>query len=221
LALVFCWVPILGEVLMVIAAVAGIVAALANILLAATGEKSWGEAAMSVVFAVLGCIGVGGALRTLGGAAKVGAGLRAGAEAAGAASGASDLAGVVLAKGVKYGADGVIEITLKFKAGWNASQKAQAALKIADVNAGGAVVTVVDQAERAVNPRRMWESVMGKITTKGVDVDHILDLQLGGKNLIGNLQLLDRSVNRSFGAQINNAIRRAGLSPETLVRLLL
>ena len=91
LALVFCWVPILGEVLMVIAAVAGIVAALANILLAATGEKSWGEAAMSVVFAVLGCIGVGGALRTLGGAAKVGAGLRAGAKAA--ADGAASASG--------------------------------------------------------------------------------------------------------------------------------
>jgi RHS repeat-associated protein len=80
LALIFCWVPILGEVLMVIAAVAGIVAALANIILAATGEKSWGEAAMSVVFAALGCIGVGGAMRALGGLAKMG--LKAGAKAA-------------------------------------------------------------------------------------------------------------------------------------------
>jgi len=34
------------------------------------------------------------------------------------------------------------------------------------------------------------------------------------------LLLLDRSVNRSFGAQIDHAIRRANLSPETLVRLL-
>jgi hypothetical protein len=67
-------------VLLVIAAVAGIVAALANIILAATGEKSWGEAALSVVFAALGCIGVGGALRALGGLAKVG--LKAGASTA-------------------------------------------------------------------------------------------------------------------------------------------
>ncbi len=80
LALIFCWVPILGEVLMVIAAVAGIVAALANIILAATGEKSWGEAIESVVFAALGCIGVGGAMRTLGSLAKLG--LKAGAKAA-------------------------------------------------------------------------------------------------------------------------------------------
>ncbi|MBA3020537.1 RHS repeat-associated core domain-containing protein [Propionicimonas sp.] len=80
LALLLCWVPILGQALLIIAAVAGIVAALANILLAATGEKSWGEAAMSVVFAALGCIGVGGAMRALGGLAKMG--LKAGAKTA-------------------------------------------------------------------------------------------------------------------------------------------
>ncbi|MCE1174897.1 MAG: DUF6531 domain-containing protein, partial [Propionibacteriales bacterium] len=80
LALLLCWVPILGEVLMVIAAVAGVVAAIANIILAATGEKSWGEAVMSVVFAALGCIGVGGALRALGGLAKMG--LKMGAKTA-------------------------------------------------------------------------------------------------------------------------------------------
>ncbi len=71
LALIFCWVPILGQVLLVIAAVAGIVAALANIILAATGEKSWGEAIMSVVFAALGCIGLGAAARTGAAAFKV------------------------------------------------------------------------------------------------------------------------------------------------------
>jgi hypothetical protein len=58
-------------VLLVIAAVAGIVAALANIILAATGEKSWGEAALSVVFAALGCIGLGAAARTGAAAFKV------------------------------------------------------------------------------------------------------------------------------------------------------
>jgi hypothetical protein len=64
LALLVCWIPVIGQalaaVLLIVAAIAGIVAAIANIILAATGEKSWGEAALSVVFAVLGCVGLGG-----------------------------------------------------------------------------------------------------------------------------------------------------------------
>ncbi|MBA3020543.1 toxin glutamine deamidase domain-containing protein [Propionicimonas sp.] len=71
LALLVCWIPVIGQalaaVLLIVAAIAGIVAALANILLAATGEKSWGEAALSVVFAALGCIGLGGLRGALGG----------------------------------------------------------------------------------------------------------------------------------------------------------
>jgi len=71
LALLVCWIPVVGQalaaVLLVVAAIAGIVAALANILLAAKGEKSWGEAALSVVFAALGCVGLGGLRGVLGG----------------------------------------------------------------------------------------------------------------------------------------------------------
>ncbi|PKQ31524.1 MAG: hypothetical protein CVT62_06655 [Actinobacteria bacterium HGW-Actinobacteria-2] len=71
LALLVCWIPVIGQalagVLLIVAAVAGIVAALANIILAATGEKSWGEAIMSVVFAVLGCVGLGSLRGALGG----------------------------------------------------------------------------------------------------------------------------------------------------------
>jgi len=66
LALVLCWVPVLGQALMAIAAVAGIVAAAANIVLAATGEKSWGEAIISIAFAALGCVGLGGTRGILG-----------------------------------------------------------------------------------------------------------------------------------------------------------
>lgn len=60
LALVFCWVPGLGQFLMAVAAIAGAVAAIANIVLAATGEKSWGEAIISIAFAALGFLGLGG-----------------------------------------------------------------------------------------------------------------------------------------------------------------
>lgn len=72
LALVLCWVPVLGQALLAIAAIAGIIAAIANIALAATGEKSWLEAGLRVVFAALGCLGLGG-LKGMIGAIKAGA----------------------------------------------------------------------------------------------------------------------------------------------------
>jgi len=62
LALLVCWIPIIGQalagVLFAIAAVAAIVAALANIVLAATGEKSWTEAIVSIIGAALACVGL-------------------------------------------------------------------------------------------------------------------------------------------------------------------
>ncbi|WP_371177290.1 hypothetical protein ABYF34_02335 [Buchananella felis] len=85
LALVLCWVPVLGQALAVIAGIAGIVAAVANIGLALGGEKTWGEALLSVGFAALGCIGLGGlrgavsslkALKGFGGALKAAGGLK-------------------------------------------------------------------------------------------------------------------------------------------------
>jgi hypothetical protein len=36
------------------------------------------------------------------------------------------------------------------------------------------------------------------------DVDHMQDLQLGGKEDVSNMRPLDKSVNRSLGKQINN-----------------
>ncbi len=42
---------------------------------------------------------------------------------------------------------------------------------------------------------------------KGSDVDHIIDLQLGGADDILNMNPLDASVNRSLGKQIQNATK--------------
>ena len=42
----------------------------------------------------------------------------------------------------------------------------------------------------------------------GMDVDHIVDLQLNGKDALSNLQMLDRSTNRSIGPQISHQIKK-------------
>ncbi len=57
LALVLCWVPILGQVLAAIATVATAVALIADIVLAAKGEKGWGDVVLGVV--ALATLGIG------------------------------------------------------------------------------------------------------------------------------------------------------------------
>lgn len=70
LALAVSWIPVIGQalagVLLIVAAVAAIVNAIGNIALAATGERSWTEAIISIAGAALSCIGLGGAARAIG-----------------------------------------------------------------------------------------------------------------------------------------------------------
>jgi hypothetical protein len=74
LAIVVAFIPIVGTalagVLIVIAAVAAIVSAVANITLAATGERSWAEAGIAIAGAALSLIGLGGAAKAATGLAK-------------------------------------------------------------------------------------------------------------------------------------------------------
>jgi 5-methylcytosine-specific restriction endonuclease McrA len=59
-----------------------------------------------------------------------------------------------------------------------------------------------------LNPQQKSQMIE-KLKTK--DVDHIVDLQLGGTNKITNLQMLDIKVNRSFGSQISKQIKEDGV----------
>ena len=40
-----------------------------------------------------------------------------------------------------------------------------------------------------------------------MDVDHIHDLQLGGKDTMSNLQMLNKGVNRSVGPQVQHQVK--------------
>ncbi|MGC5166719.1 polymorphic toxin-type HINT domain-containing protein [Luteimicrobium sp. DT211] len=74
LAVVVAFIPVVGTalagVLIVVAAVAAIVSALANIALAATGERSWGEAGIAIAGAALSVIGLGAAAKAATGISK-------------------------------------------------------------------------------------------------------------------------------------------------------
>jgi hypothetical protein len=88
LAVVVAFIPVVGTalagVLIVVAAVAAIVSALANMTLAATGDRSWAEAGIAIAGAALSVIGLGGAAKAAAGLSKaaVGQGLRSGAKKA-------------------------------------------------------------------------------------------------------------------------------------------
>ena len=59
----------------------------------------------------------------------------------------------------------------------------------------------VSQAQRSgTSAASMFRSAGGDIPS-GMDVDHMIDLQLGGANDLSNLSPLDLSVNGSLGAQ--------------------
>lgn len=71
LGLLVCWIPVIGQalagVLFAVSAIAGVVAAIAHVALAVSGEESWTGALLSVAFAALGGLGLAGMRGTMAG----------------------------------------------------------------------------------------------------------------------------------------------------------
>ncbi len=122
-------------------------------------------------------------------------------------------AGVASAAGGEAG----IDITLHYGAGWTDAQITAADTKVAALNGAAAdgalsVTPVVRTGTSAANVFRR----SGGIVPAGSDVDHLIDLQLGGANTPSNMWPLDLTVNRSLGAQV--ACQIAGYAAGTPVR---
>lgn len=102
-------------------------------------------------------------------------------------------------------------ITLKYKNGWSADQTKAADAKVASLNAADRlVVSDAEAARGSTSAADLWRNA-GNTTEEGMDIDHVIDLQLGGADDISNLSPLDYSVNRSLGPQIDRQIKRLGL----------
>lgn len=75
LALCVSWIPVVGQVLagalLIVAGVAAVVNAIGNVVLASTGDRSWGEALISIAGAALSVVGLGAVARSLGKVATV------------------------------------------------------------------------------------------------------------------------------------------------------
>lgn len=113
-----------------------------------------------------------------------------------------------LGAGVRAGREGVV-LTVKAKEGWSAAQKAEAAAKIEALNKTEMVVTKSERSATSAASR--YKKAGNRVDSAVQDVDHVHDLQLGGKDAVGNMKPIDKSVNRSLGPQIQNEIKRKGL----------
>jgi uncharacterized protein RhaS with RHS repeats len=109
-------------------------------------------------------------------------------------------------KGLAAAENGVT-LTLRAKEGWSAAQKAEALGKVSHLDGAAkkgelAVTHNPARSSSATNTFKRQNEV-----AKGSDVDHRIDLQLGGKDATSNMAPLDSSVNRSFGAQVQQQIK--------------
>jgi filamentous hemagglutinin len=101
--------------------------------------------------------------------------------------------------------NGGVDLHLHYKPGWSSSQRAAAQQKVTALSNGDTVV-VHNPGRSGTSAASRYRSAGGTIPS-GSDVDHVIDLQLGGADTIANMQPLDASVNRSLGAQIRHQTR--------------
>jgi len=105
-----------------------------------------------------------------------------------------------------------VDLNLKYKEGWSAEQKAAADVKCQSLCDAPTVVTEVQRSGTSASSRY---KAAGNTVPAGHDVDHVVDLQLGGADEVHNMSPLDSSVNRSLGSQIHHQIK--DLPPGTVI----
>ena len=103
--------------------------------------------------------------------------------------------------------DKTVDLVLKRKDIWDEIQMSQATRKARDLSKGDTRVTPKGDIHRDPNVTKDFRENNSEFIPAGYDVDHVIDLQLGGIDHVSNLRPLDASVNRSMGAQIHYLIK--------------
>lgn len=124
--------------------------------------------------------------------------------AAGEIGSGARVAATDAAEAAKAG-DNAIDLALRYKSGWTDVQRAAADAKVKALSKADTVVTSNPVRSGTSAASRYRQS--GGTVQAGQDVDHVVDLQLGGSDNVINMSPLDSSVNRSLGAQIQQAIK--------------
>mgnify|MGYP002589191497 CR=1 FL=1 len=103
--------------------------------------------------------------------------------------------------------DKTVDLVLKRKDIWDEIQMSQATRKARDLSRADTQVTSKENIHRDPNVTKNFRKNNSDHIPDGYDVDHVIDLQLGGVDSASNLRPLDASVNRSMGAQIHYLIK--------------
>jgi filamentous hemagglutinin len=97
-----------------------------------------------------------------------------------------------------------VDVLLRYKDSWTDAQRAAADAKVQALTGADLTVTPVQRSGTSASSR--YKAAGGTIP-QGSDVDHTIDLQLGGADTVSNMAPLDSSVNRSLGAQVQQQIK--------------
>ena len=104
--------------------------------------------------------------------------------------------------------DGSYNIELHYKDGWTDAQKAAADKKVAALS-NSTTIKIGKVNRSGTSASQRYKVAFGNDSvSSGFDVDHIIDLQLGGVDDVSNMNPLDSSVNRSLGTQIQHIIKQ-------------
>ena len=111
--------------------------------------------------------------------------------------------------------DGTYDAELSYKENWTPEQRAEADAKCKALSEADTVKTKPERSSASASIK--YKSEYGEDSIlKTQDVDHTIDLQLGGTDDILNMNPLDKSVNRSLGRQISYLIEH--LDYKTVLR---
>ncbi len=109
--------------------------------------------------------------------------------------------------------DGTYDAELSYKEDWTPGQRAEADAKCRSLTKADTKKTNVDGKRKKTKTAKYRKA---NSIPSSQDVDHTIDLQLGGIDDATNMNGLDKSVNRSLGSQINYLI--SNLPENTILR---
>ena len=109
--------------------------------------------------------------------------------------------------------DGTYDAELSYKEDWTPGQRAEADAKCRALTKADTKKTNVDGKRKKSKTSKYRKD---NSVPSSQDVDHTIDLQLGGIDDATNMNGLDKSVNRSLGSQINYLI--SNLPENTILR---
>ena len=132
------------------------------------------------------------------------------------------------------------EITLRYEQGMSKYQFLKRATALQELGEQGQLLKARNPVARDNTVARRYRSdIIGRVwdqyhtpnpefadslisrirDPRGLQADHVWELQLGGPDVAGNLRLLDGDTNRLIGAQIRSQIRNLPIGAEVRVRI--